>query len=224
MCELLAVRSPRPLPAEHVLEWARLMEDLGVAGFGWGVAWVEDGRVRRYRSEMALGDDPAVSPNLRGVESSSFIVHLRRPSFLMDVREANSQPYLEASDLAFCHNGYFRRHREFRARFEGALEGTSDSEVGFRLFMEALGQRGPEDALRYVAATLEGNANILVLRSDGSVHVHAGHDENAVFSFRMGGATWLATALHSGDRCVFHRVFKTADEIRPLHRGEVTSL
>lgn len=224
MCELLAVRARDPLPAEPLIEWARHMEEQGVAGFGWGVAWVEGGQVKRYRSALALRDDRVAGLALRGVASTSFIVHLRRPSYLLDVREANSQPYLDGSRLAFCHNGYFRRHREFRPRFEEALEGTSDSEIGFRLFVEALGESSPGDALRHVATTLEGNANILALLGDGSIHCHSAHAENALYRFEMQGAAWLATGLHSGDAYVFQRIFKLATDVQRIGRGEVTSL
>lgn len=228
VCEVVALRSVEPYPIERLLDWARLVEASGVAGFGWGVAWHEQGRVRRYRSERSLRDDVAGPLALAGIRSPSYIIHLRRPSFLMDVRPENSQPYLEGG-WAFCHNGYFRRHREFRERYAGLLEGTSDSEVGFRLFLDEVRARGSatpvaaEDvcrALGTVARTLTGNANILVLGDDGRIFVHAGHHDNPVYRFRMQGSTWLASGLHSPDGYVYKRLFALAEDVVEVGLGQ----
>ena len=41
MCELMAVALERAEPFGTVLPWATEVERLGVAGFGWGVAWLD---------------------------------------------------------------------------------------------------------------------------------------------------------------------------------------
>ena len=46
MCEILAVTADRPLKLGGLLAWATELERLGIAGFGWGVAWAgADGEV-----------------------------------------------------------------------------------------------------------------------------------------------------------------------------------
>ena len=226
MCELLAVRSEKPLDVTALLPWARLMEQRGVAGFGWGVAWYAGGRVQRYRSELALCQDDVADIALFGVRSTSIVVHLRRPSLLMGVRIENSQPYLDPErDIAFCHNGYFRRHRELRPEYEGEFEGTSDSEVGFRRYLSLARTVPAEEALKDVAQTLEGNANIVVLLGGGGrLFGHAAHEENPMYRFGMDGMRWLATGLHSPDGYVYKRLFTRAEDVRHIEHGEVVEI
>lgn len=226
MCEMLARISATSVEVASLLPWARLMESRGVAGFGWGVAWYEDGRVRRYRSELGVCRDDVAEVALAGVRSAAVVVHLRRPSLLMGVRLENSQPYLDdATGVAFCHNGYFRRHQEFRAQYAAQLEGTSDSEVGFRRFLDASRTEDAMSAMRDVAATLEGNANLLVLLPDGGrVLGHAGHEDNPMYRFRMDGARWIATGLHSPDGYVCKRLFTRAEQVEEIGRGQAVEL
>lgn len=226
MCELLAVRSEAPLEVARVLPWARLMEQRGVAGFGWGVAWYEGGQVHRYRSELGICHDEVADVALAGVRTTSLVVHLRRPSLLMGVRIENSQPYLDAErSLAFCHNGFFRRHMELRPQYEGLFEGTSDSEVGFRRYFALSTTVETEEALKDVARTLEGNANMLVLQGDGGrIFGHAGHEENPMYRFRMDGMHWIASGLHSADGYVYRRLFIRAEDIHLIPHHEVVEL
>lgn len=226
MCEMLARISTTPVEVTSLLPWARLMELRGVAGFGWGMAWYEGDRVRRYRSELGVCHDDVAETALAGVRSAAVVVHLRRPSLLLGVRVENSQPYLdEEAGVAFCHNGYFRRHQEFRAQYAAQLEGTSDSEVGFRRFLDVSRATDAASAMREVAGTLEGNANLLVLRQDGGrILGLAGHEDNPMYRFRMDGARWITTGLHSPDGYVCKRLFTRADDVEQIARGEVVEL
>src|SRR2546430_9494138 len=114
VCEVLAVAWEEPRPFDRVLPWASELERLGVAGFGWGVAWVEDdGTVHGYRRPTSLRDDADGRDRLAGVTSSRFLVHLRRPSRLSTVQMADTQPFLaRAGRSASCHNGILHRHAE----------------------------------------------------------------------------------------------------------------
>src|SRR5690242_7353186 len=112
VCEVLAVAWREPERFDRVLPWAAELERLGVAGFGWGVAWLEDdGTVHGYRRPTNLRDDSEGRARLAGVSSNRFLVHLRRPSRLSTVQVADTQPFL-ADDrrFAFCHNGMLERH------------------------------------------------------------------------------------------------------------------
>ena len=59
MCELLALTGPRPFPVREILPIAAAVERWGIAGMGWGLAWIDtrDGLLRRYKREIALRDD-----------------------------------------------------------------------------------------------------------------------------------------------------------------------
>jgi predicted glutamine amidotransferase len=212
MCEILAVRWPTPTPFREVMPWARKIEYYGLGNFGWGVAWLADGRVRRYRFQGRLSEDASAADELADVASTHYLVHFRRPNRLSTVQLADTQPFLaDKGRFAFCHNGSFTREPEFRGQFEGRLKGKADSEVGFRLFEQILGQGGDaEDALRRTHEQLHGNANLGYLGSDGEMVVFNAYPTNRFHRFRFDGADVAATELHSPDDSLFKLVFPTA--------------
>lgn len=228
MCELLAVAAREPIAIEPILAWARDLERLGIAGFGWGVAWRSADGVRRYRSERSLGDDAAGRDALGGVTSDRFLVHLRRPSRLSTIELADSQPFLDveredgAGTVAFAHNGYLERHDELRPRYASRLRGRADSEVGFELFRERLATgEDARSALAGVHERLGGQANLASLAADGTLLVYAGHDGNRPWRFELAGATVAATPLHSDDDSLFDLVFRDAPARTQLGREAV---
>lgn len=226
MCEMFAVSASQPIAIEDVLHYATLLDEYGVAGFSWGVAWRTDsGEIKRYRAVEGIRRDTLATRTLAGVESTHFLVHLRRPSLMTTISFVNAQPYLaDEQHVAFAHNGYFRKHREVRGRMQDKLVGTSDSEVGFRYYLERL-QAGEDagKALHTTRTDLDGDANIGVLLGDGSIHFYSGHHDNAVYSFRIDGNLFATTALHSGDRYVFESVFPRAEGIEQVESGTVWS-
>lgn len=216
MCELVAAVWPQPVSFERVLPWACGVERFGIAGFGWGVAWVEGDRVHGYRDPGRLSDDGDAVHRLRHVRSRAFLVHLRRPSRLSTIELEDTQPFVtESGDFAFCHNGLFIRDGDFRARFAGRLHGRADSEVGFRLCEDLLAQGlQPEEALAAVHVELGGTANLGYLDREGNVVVRSGYSRNAVWCFRQDGAEIITTRLHSLDESVFDLVFRDARDPR----------
>lgn len=74
VCEMLAVRSETPLKlVPKLLPWVRLLGQYGVAGFGWGVARLDGGVLRRYRTDLGTGRDQVAEVALAGVRGT-FIV------------------------------------------------------------------------------------------------------------------------------------------------------
>ena len=222
MCEILAVRWPAPTPFAAVMPWAKKMEYWGAANHGWGVAWLEGDRVRRYRYPGRLAEDPDAAKELAGVASTHYLVHMRRPNRLSTIQMADTQPFLaDGGRFAFCHNGTFVRDKEFRARFAQILEGQADSEVGFRIFEEILdGGAGAEDALAKTYEQLGGIANLGYLGADGELVVFNAYKNNRIFRFRMGDAQVAATELHSPDDSLFTLIFHDATERRVITGGE----
>jgi predicted glutamine amidotransferase len=224
VCELLLVRWPRPEPFSRALRWALDLERLGIAGFGWGVAWVEDGRVRVVKDTSRINDDRDAQRRLAGVRSERFLVHLRRPSLLSTSSLHDTQPFLRGSDFAFSHNGSFTRHHEMRHRFEDRLMGAADSEVGFRKLESLLvAGRTPAEALPQTHREMGGEANLGYLGRDGVLLAYAGHPHNDFWTFTVDGASVASTALHSADQSLFDLVFRNADQRRQLH-SEVLAL
>ncbi|HEY7126180.1 MAG TPA: class II glutamine amidotransferase [Ktedonobacterales bacterium] len=237
MCEMLAVHAGAPgqtFTLGEILPVAAEMDRLGIAGFGWGVAWHEPDttHLHYYRSATPLRNDPASSDSaLLQVHTDAAIVHLRRPSKLSTIGLDDAQPfYSERLGFAFAHNGDFVKHDTLRPRFQeqGLLQGRADTEVGFRLFEETLerksGPKHAEHALREVHQTLEGRANLFALLADGSIAVLAEYEDNWMFRCQLGALDVIVTALYSWDRSVFNLILNDAQNIRRIEVGTSTTL
>ena len=137
MCEILTVTSDDAIEIEWMMKYATLLEEYGFAGFGWGIAWKSDsGEIQRYRAVDGIRKDTLAPQTLKGIKAKEYLIHLRKPSLMKSISFNNAQPYLnEDKTLAFAHNGYFSNHLEFRNRWANALEGTSDSEIGYHFFL-----------------------------------------------------------------------------------------
>jgi hypothetical protein len=205
-----------PVGFERVLPVADALERLGIAGFGWGVAWLDDeGETRAIRIHRQTGrftDEASAVAELREVRSTRYLVHLRRPSKLSTVQPADTQPF-GGGACAFCHNGYLERADAHRPRYAGRLSGRADSEVGWLHFSDRLSAgTTPARALADVAVAFGGHANLGYLASDGTLLAYAGNRVNALWRLRLDDAVMVTTALHSMDESVFDFVFPTASE------------
>lgn len=237
MCEMLAVQGSgtgTTFALSEVLPLAAELERLGIAGFGWGVAWHDPqaGRVRHAIHPGALRDHLAEAQASLGNErANAAMIHLRRPNQLSTIGLADTQPfYSERHGFAFAHNGDFAQHEALRPRYveQGLLKGKADSEVGFRLFEEELERAtspAPEEAaLRQVYATLGGRANLLTLSADGSIASYANCQDNWMFTCRLGGWEVIVTALYSWDHSVFSMILPEAQSIRRMDLDESLTL
>jgi glutamine amidotransferase class II-like protein len=225
MCEILAVTADRPIKLGRVLGWAAELERLGIAGFGWGVAWAgAEGAVRCHRNATSLSGDVEGMLRLRETTALSVLAHMRRPSRLSTVDQADTQPFCdESGSFAFVHNGRFERDGEHRERFAGLLRGRADSEVGFRLFQSLAGGEDAGAGLAAVHRTLGGTANLCCLLPGGELVLYGAHPHNSLRRFRLGDLRVACTSLHSDDDSVFDLVFPEATE-RVLLRDEVSAL
>lgn len=221
MCEMLVVRSEKPVSFESIFPYATLLDEYGVAGFGWGVVWrTEQGELKQYRSADGIRRDPLASRTLTGITSREFLIHLRRPSLMTSIAHFNAQPYLHREDkIAFAHNGYFAHHHDLRAMYPD-VEGTSDSVVGFHHYL-ALLKNGvePTTALKQTHEALGGKANLCALHANGMIFCYGGNVDNAMYRFQLGELQCVATSLHSHDDFLFQAIFPTASDIVkiPLH-------
>jgi hypothetical protein len=209
MCEHYVARAREPFRLDELWPFTERLERFGIAGFGWGAAWITgDGRIESHRDVGAFRDDPRRAA-VGAVETTAALVHLRRPSKLSTLGMADTQPFDDpAGRFSFSHNGDLRDVRSWRARFRaaGRLHGRADTEVGARwledVWDDVAGQP-PGHALRALHETFGGQANLSILTADGDVSAYAGNTENPVFTFRLGRVGLACTGIYSLDRSIF---------------------
>jgi predicted glutamine amidotransferase len=199
------------------------MEYYGSARFGWGVAWLESGRVRRYRDPGSMQNDGAVGGELASVVSTEFVVHFRRPTLLSTIEIADTQPFLtQREDLAFCHNGLFTEAEAYRPELAGRLAGAADSEIGFCMLQDLVDAGTTVyDALAIAHSKLGGNANLATLDSQGAITLYSKHERNQFYTFRLGDTDIAATELHSPDESLFSLIFPGATNRAIVHESVI---
>jgi hypothetical protein len=228
MCEQYVARAARPFRIGDLWPFTERLERYGIAGFGWGAAWMApDGSLGVHRDLGTFRDDPA-RDRIGAIETTSLLVHLRRPSKLSTLTDADTQPFVDpAARFVMSHNGDLREHRRLRDRYraQGRIHGRADSEVAAR-WLEDEWQPGekPAHLLGALHDALGGEANFALLLPDGSVHHYAGNPENPVFGFRLGDVEVLSTAIYSIDRSLFRLACPDARDRRVVRQNRTASL
>jgi glutamine phosphoribosylpyrophosphate amidotransferase len=210
MCEQFVARAAEPFRLDELWPFVERLERFGIAGFGWGAAWIEPGgRLGCHRDVRAFRDDPGRDA-VGAVETTSLLVHVRRPSRLSTLDLPDTQPFADPqARFAFSHNGDLRDWQPARARYraQGRIQGRADSEVGQRWLEDRwdaatrAGEAVP--LLAQLHAAFGGHANLATLAADGTARHYAGNDENPLFTFRLGRIGVASTAIYSVDRSLF---------------------
>jgi len=223
MCEHFIARAAEPFRLDELWPFAERLERFGIAGFGWGAAWVgADGRLESHRDVRAFRDDPD-RERVGERETTTVLVHLRRPSRLSTLTYADTQPFDDpAGRFSFSHNGDLRDYKQLRDTFrrQGRIHGRADTEVGQRWLEDAW---QPGEPVSHLLASLHdrfgGQANLAILPADGTPHHYAGNDENPVFSFRLGRIGIASTGIYSLDRSLFRFVAPGATDRHLVRLG-----
>lgn len=208
MCEHYVARAAEPFRLDELWPFTVQLERYGIAGFGWGAAWMDaDGRIASHRDIGAFRDDSRRDA-VGAVETTAVLVHLRRPSKLSTLGLADTQPFDDpAGRFSFSHNGDFLKVQTWRVRFReaGRIHGRADTEVGARWLEDAWNgaAAGPIGILSTLHETFGGQANLSLLTADGGVSAYAGNTENPVFTFRLGRIGIASTGIYSLDRSIF---------------------
>ena len=228
MCEHFVAHAERAFRIDELFPFAEKLERWGIAGFGWGAAWIdESGRLASYRDVRAFRDDPG-RIELGGIETRSLLVHLRRPSRLSTQTLADTQPFDDpAGRFVFSHNGDLRDYRARRRVFQaaGRIHGRADTEVGQRWLEDAWRPDAPvAEVLGGLHATFGGQANLAVLAGDGRAYHYAGNGENPVFTFRLGEIAIASTGIYSLDRSLFRYVVPTGADRHLVPLGSTATL
>ncbi len=228
MCEQFIVRAAEPFALNELWPFAERLERFGIAGFGWGAAWIRpDGRIESYRDVRSFRDDPG-HERVGATETTAALVHLRRPSRHSTLTLADTQPFDDpAGRFAFSHNGDLRDYKRLRTEFrrQGRIRGRADTEVGARWLEDAW---GPGESVAHLLASLHdrfgGQANLATLSHDGPAHHYAGNRENPVFSFRLGRIGLVSTGMYSLDRSLFRFVAPGAKDRRRIRIRSTVAL
>jgi glutamine phosphoribosylpyrophosphate amidotransferase len=228
MCEHYVARAAEPFRIDELWPFTERLERYGLAGFGWGAAWLDaDGRLQSHRDVRSFCDDPVGAARVGGQETTSLLVHLRRPSRLSTLQLPDTQPFDDpAGRFSFSHNGDFREWRGPRASYReaGRIHGRADTEVAARWLEDAWSTSRPSDLLRSMHDTFGGQANLAVITADGMTIHYAGNTENPVFSFRLGPIGIASTGIYSLDRSLFRYVAHGATDRRLVRQRSPVSL
>ena len=229
VCEHYVARAAEPFRIDALWPFTERLERFGMAGFGWGAAWLTaDGTIASHRDVRSFRDDPEGAAAVGRHHTTSLLVHVRRPSKLSTLQLADTQPFVDPrSRFAFSHNGDLRNIAVARRRYvaEGRIAGRADTEVGARWLEDAWDDcPSPAAALRALHAAFGGEANLATLGADGSVVHYAGNTENPVYTFRLGRIGIASTALYSIDRSLFQLAAPGATDRRVVRPGGVIVL
>jgi hypothetical protein len=229
MCEHFVARAAEPFRIDELWPFTERLERYGLAGFGWGAAWLgADGQLHSHRTICAFRDDPAGVDRVGAQESTAVLVHLRRPSRLSTLDLPDAQPFDDpAGRFAFSHNGDFRDWRASRATYvaDGRINGRADTEVGARwLEDEWRDDRSPAGLLAALHDRFGGQANLAIVPRDGMPHQYAGNTENPVFAFRLGRIGIVSTGIYSLDRSLFRYVAPGATARRLVRTGTTVAI
>lgn len=231
MCEHFIARAAEPFRLDELWPFTERLERFGVAGFGWGAAWVTGagaGTIASHRDVRAFRDDPDGQASVGAAETTAALVHLRRPSRLSTLALPDTQPFDDpAGRYSFSHNGDLADYRALRRTYrdQGRIHGRADTEVGARWLEDAWHDGEPvAHLLGALHDRFGGQANLAVLTADGTPHHYAGNGENPVFSFRLGRIGIVATGIYSLDRSLFRFVAPRATERRLIRLRTTVTL
>jgi glutamine phosphoribosylpyrophosphate amidotransferase len=228
MCEQFIAAAGEPFRLDELWPFASKLERFGIAGFGWGAAWIgDDGALASHRDLRAFRDDPATEA-LGAIETRVGLIHLRRPSKLSTLTGPDTQPFDDpAGRFSFSHNGDLHDYRELRAtyRAQGRIHGRADTEVGARWLEDAWDPaERPDHLLAALHDRFGGQANLAVLTADGRAFHYAGNGENPVFTFRLGRIGIASTGIYSLDRSLFRYAAPGATKRRLVRLHTIVAL
>jgi len=226
VCEIVIVGSDSPVPFTRLESWVLTAEKHGIAGWGWGIAYLtDDGDVDVQRCVGKLGENEEMLNHYRSIESKRWLFHFRRPLRLPNVLEDLQPFYSEKLNFAYAHNGDFEKADEYRHEFPGLLNGKVDSEVGFRMTEKMLSEGlSLGQACLHTLDTLGGGANVALLYNDGSVWIDGNARFNKLWRFKVDELECASTSLIFSDESFFDLVYEGLPTDRALVRGEVALL
>jgi predicted glutamine amidotransferase len=135
---------------------------------GWGMAWIQDGRLCTLRRSFSVLLDDAAD-RIDGLRTELLLLHARHATMPGSIRTENTHPFsatLLGKDWAFCHNGSVEGLDDLRPAPQMAAAGETDSERLFHHFLAELAERagrgamteGSDAAVRRVGVRIDAGA------------------------------------------------------------------
>ncbi|HEU4409209.1 MAG TPA: ergothioneine biosynthesis protein EgtC [Polyangiaceae bacterium] len=231
MCRIAAYLGPPIALSDLLFDAERSLADVareprelpkGALGAdGHGVAWYAEGRAEaaRYRSVLPLWADQNLRSFAPAVRSGCVVASVRSATQGIAVDFANTPPFVEGA-VSLVHNGELEDFRaswrrplraSLSAEREAGVEGGTDTELVFAVFLDELAGRAPsaealEGALRRAiarvgeraaAASKSAGLNLIVSggRSLVASRVAFGREAPSLYVARDGarGGGWVAS-------------------------------
>ena len=221
MCEHFVARAAEPFRLDELWPFTERLERFGIAGFGWGAAWLDDD------GRLASSSRPAApSATTRGRE--------RVGASRDDRRARPPAPAVEALDARPARTPSRSTTRRAATRSATTATCATTARCGPTLPRAGPdprpGRHGGRGALaRGRLATPASRRRICWARCTtasaarrtspsspptATPYHYAGNDENPVFSFRLGRIGVVSTGIYSLDRSLFRYVAPGATERR----------
>jgi hypothetical protein len=149
MCRLLGLRTSRPVPLYRYLiggDNSFAVQSLEHPD-GWGLAYFRDERPTVVKSILPAICDELFEKTSFEVEAETLLAHIRRAT-AGRVAQTNCHPFRRGS-WVFAHNGHIQGIEHLRGELldliapdlRDQVEGNTDSELYFSLFLTALRER-----------------------------------------------------------------------------------
>ena len=194
MCEHFVARAAEPFRLDELWPFAERLERFGIAGFGWGAAWLTaDGALALATATCGRSATTRARSDVGANETTAALVHLRRPSKLSTLTAAR-HPAVRRPGRAVTRSATTATSATTR-RLRADATATRAGSMAARTPRSArAGSRTRGSRTAAVGAAARRAAR--PLRRPGeprgaapptaTPHHYAGNGENPVFTFRLG--------------------------------------
>jgi predicted glutamine amidotransferase len=196
MCRLLGYCARNPASLAGIIGEEGLRDFTALSAFhgdGWGMAWVDAGRIGVRKSSLRASADPSYDALARRRLARSGIVHLRWATPGLTVGPGNSHPFCR-DDVAMAHNGAIhpqdRLPELLPPEWEGLVDGSTDSEryllhILSRLRAEGDMVRAIGETTASITARFTVNSLNAVLLTPAALYAVSCHDRSMIPAGRL---------------------------------------
>lgn len=180
-------------------------------GDGFGIAWYNNTLTKEpglFKSTQPAWNNYNLNNIAKVIQSDLFLCHVRAASETLTISRENCHPF-EENEITFMHNGELspfsklkrKLHNELSEKRFLSLQGSTDSEVIFSLFLDALDEK--KDIVESLAYTIN-YIGVLTRKNGGYTNM------NIIIS---NGEKFIASRYSSADKEPPSLFFKTFDHI-----------
>ena len=147
---------------------------------GWGIAYLDDGKLKAYKNQMPIWEDPKFR-EYRGISSNVVIIHARHSSGT-PARYENTQPFFRKAsgkEYVFTHNGSIKEVLEYDSEFYPL--GETDSEMFFYYLLTWLKRGGPEQLTEGLDSLSDFSAANVILMDYPAAFINVQHRKEPLY-------------------------------------------